>query len=825
MSAKKMNMFVMRKILTGRGVLLALIAVVVAGEVCAEELVVDRSGASITGATAEYTGMTLHGDYTIGAGAAVTNLASSGGTLLDIGPDDGDNVTMTVTGGGQFVGSGVSQKSANAIAIGRNGGKGKIVVQDVANPSDAKRNKSGYYNNNYTFGAMQWNLMLAAGASTASDTMDIVQIDTNAFFSIRCVSNLNASVKARILFNGGTYYMHNRMASPLFFPIPGSEIILEGINGNDVNIMRMDGGTYGLTGYGSGSAPTGYLRFRGSGNVILNGTGAGTSPSLRSGLTLTERCAFEQSGDLIAKGHMLLKLGNINTLPYGAETGNVVLQDAEATLDLSGRTAHVNGLLGCGSVSNGSTTATATLNISNATDKLCSEMISKDLTWLDSAMGITCVKTGAGMLLADSMPSVPVFTIEEGGVQTTAAATPETMKGETVEFKEGTSLSVAAGMYTAKNTILPKTVPVSIAAGGIYRAQDGDSTLYSPTVDAGGIVEKTGDGTLRIYDADAAFAGTIRAHGGTVKPVGLGDTNDFWRLTIMQSSRSSKENNQFLNQLAGIDLYDATGALAYTKNKMKQTDFGKAAQNLGYGEITVPAGTEVYGGAGNDNDLKYLFDNARWSHITCSNVVAKLGDESSWFPITFRLSEGHSAVMAFKLVNGWGGPETTPQAWRLESSPDGINWQVRSERLGGADISYDSDGLIVNDPYAGFADNVSVGLASTAVLRADTGATIDLGSVAEGAAPCGGIEFDCAQGGGTITRFEPAANGVLTISNWPAGSKIGGYELPLTFGSVVGASNLSTWRLVINGEQKSNRIAFKGGKIHILQEGFTLIIR
>lgn len=64
MSAK-MNMSVMRKILTGRGVLLALIAVVVAGEVCAAELVVDRSGASIAGATAEYTGMTLHGDYTL----------------------------------------------------------------------------------------------------------------------------------------------------------------------------------------------------------------------------------------------------------------------------------------------------------------------------------------------------------------------------------------------------------------------------------------------------------------------------------------------------------------------------------------------------------------------------------------------------------------------------------------------------------------------------------------------------------------------------------------------------------------------------------------
>ena len=787
----------------------------------AAELVVDCSGATAEGVTAEYTGITLHGDYTIGTGASITNLASANGTLLDIAPEEGDDVTMTVTGGGQFVGSGTAQNSPNAIVIGRNGGKGKIIVQDVAEPSDKNRNKSGYNHNNYTFGAMSWCLKLAADASDDADTMDILQIDTNAFFSIWSVSNLNTSVKARILFNGGTYYMHNRQSNRSFAPVLGSEIILEGINGNDVNIMRMEGKMLALTGYSS----DGYLRFRGSGNVILNGTGG--NPDLRPGLAVTENCLFEQGGDLKAKGNMILKLSTANKLPHGSSTGNVVLEDVGTALDMNGKKATVNGLLGCGSVSNGSTSAQATITVSNATDKLCSEMISKDLAWLDSKMGIQCIKKGAGLILADSMPSAPLLVIEEGGVQTTSAATLETMKGETVEFKEGTSLSVAAGFYTAKNTIFHKSVPVSIAADGVYRAQDGDSTLYSPAVAAGGAVEKTGDGTLKIYDSDTAFAGTIRAYGGTVKLAGLGDTNDFWRLTIMQSSRSAKENNQFLNELAGIDLYDASGALAYNKVKMRQADFGKAAQNLGYGEITVPTGTEVYGGNSNTNDLKYLFDNGRWSHITCSNVVAKLDDESSWFPITFRLSEGHPAVMAFKLVKGWNGQETTPQAWKLESSPDGINWQVRSEHLGGTKVSYDNDngGLIVYDPYAGFADNVSTGLASTAVLRADSGATIDLSTVESGNAPCGGLEFDYAKGGGVITRFEPAPNGVLKIVNWPEDSNIGGFELPLTFGSVTGASNLSTWRLVVNGEQKSNLIAVVDGKICIQHKGTILIVR
>ena len=49
--------------------------------------------------------------------------------------------------------------------------------------------------------------------------------------------------------------------------------------------------------------------------------------------------------------------------------------------------------------------------------------------------------------------------------------------------------------------------------------------------------------------------------------------------------------------------------------------------------------------------------------------------------------------------------------------------------------------------------------------------------------------------------------------------------LPLTFGSVTGASNLSTWSLVVNGEQKSNLIAVVDGKICIQHKGTILIVR
>ena len=60
---------------------------------------------------------------------------------------------------------------------------------------------------------------------------------------------------------------------------------------------------------------------------------------------------------------------------------------------------------------------------------------------------------------------------------------------------------------------------------------------------------------------------------------------------------------------------------------------------------------------------------------------------------------------------------------------------------------------------------------------------------------------------------------------WPEDADLGGYELPLIFGNVVGGSNLSTWKLVVDGEQKANRIALKDGKIRVLHKGTVLILR
>lgn len=786
------------------------------GALAGVPLEVGKSGASIVGSTAEYADVMLHGDYVIGEGAAVTNV----GALLDIGPDAGDDAMLTVRDGGQYVGVGGEQNSRRRIVIGRNGGRGKIVVSDVK-----QRDKPSWTVNDSRFSSEEWNLSLSAEADASSDTMDIVRIDTNAFFSIWCVSNYNTAVKARILFNGGTYYQRHRCSVP-FCPVIGSEIILEATEGNDIRILRKAGQLYNIVWYRNRS---GILRFRGAGDVILEGApGEGPGSSLRPGFRLTECCSFEQSGDLVIAGTMLAALDGGGMLPFGDGTGAVVLRDATSELRTDGRYANaVNALLGCGMVSNSSYTATLTFTLSNNTDRVLSKTISPSLTWLDSAGGYECVKYGSGAWLADSTPSVPKLTIAQGSVRVTADATVDSMKGRTVEFKPGTSLAVEAGTWSTENTIFHPDTSVSVADGATYRhVGDDDGSVVGADLSGMATVEKDGSGTLTIYESDAPYAGTLRVLGGTVRLSARGDTNDFWRLTIMQAS--GDEGRPYINQLAEIGLHSASDREHSLAKNFTDAPFGTAAPDLNPGEITVPAGTELTKFNPNQSGgLKDLFDGARWSNFTIENARATLEDEASWFPVTLRLMGGHAPVDSFRMVVGWPNRTTAvPQAWKLESSLDGIHWETRTARLGGAVLTYDSsDGTVCDEYVRDYATGGAAGLSSTSVLRVDGGATLDLGCVAEGSAPCGGLEFDCSRGGGTITRFEPVKGGTLRIVNFPDGGALSGYVLPLSFGSVADASNLSTWKVLVDGEEKPRALEWAGGNIRVAQKGIVIVVR
>ena len=89
----------------------------------------------------------------------------------------------------------------------------------------------------------------------------------------------------------------------------------------------------------------------------------------------------------------------------------------------------------------------------------------------------------------------------------------------------------------------------------------------------------------------------------------------------------------------------------------------------------------------------------------------------------------------------------------------------------------------------------------------------------------GALKIDCATGAGTITRFEPLANGSLYLEN-ADGTEGYSNPFPITFGTVVNPSNAKTWKIYVNGTLVSNagfRIG-KDGKAYF-RKGFVFVFQ
>ena len=117
------------------------------------------------------------------------------------------------------------------------------------------------------------------------------------------------------------------------------------------------------------------------------------------------------------------------------------------------------------------------------------------------------------------------------------------------------------------------------------------------------------------------------------------------------------------------------------------------------------------------------------------------------------------------------------------------------------------------------------GIGASAAVRVDSGATLDLEGLADAERTISNLTIDMAAGGGGhITTFVPAANGVLDIMNLQ-GTLNENTDLGLTFDSIVGAGNLSTWTVRVNGVAKTKRIIARDGKLVVVADATVLYVR
>ena len=118
-------------------------------------------------------------------------------------------------------------------------------------------------------------------------------------------------------------------------------------------------------------------------------------------------------------------------------------------------------------------------------------------------------------------------------------------------------------------------------------------------------------------------------------------------------------------------------------------------------------------------------------------------------------------------------------------------------------------------------------------VRLDAGAVLDLSSVPIGNIAFNALEVDCA-GAGTITRFRPAATGVLKVVTDAASRADDGsgelkkiVTLPLTLTETADIDRLANWTVEVDGKPVSNAtVSLVDGKLQVrLRKGLCILIR
>ena len=321
-------------------------------------------------------------------------------------------VTVAITNGARMV----TGKNRNILF----GGKGGTIV--VSEPTARNLNWASPVgdktttvlgNDTYTnmIGTVGYVSKFTLLNSVTSDTgtNDILRLLPNGTASYQFVSNQNANVAARILFEGGE--MWSIWDDNTKFQVSdGAKIILQSVNGNPIKLCSYAWSTYSLF-----SGP-GTFETAGDGDFVLLQHSYAPARTVTLGADDGGRIVWGNTGDFKLAGRMCLKLTSDDVLPHGTGRGRVMISVGEYTgtgtseaapvvIDLNGTLNTVNGI-GINSaqayyskwhvITNSSATV-ATLGLDIYTDRNLHEIMTTNLA-ANAASGIRLKKIGAGKL-------------------------------------------------------------------------------------------------------------------------------------------------------------------------------------------------------------------------------------------------------------------------------------------------------------------------------------------------------------------------------------------------------------------------------------------
>ena len=367
-----------------------------------------------------YDNVYLDADLTIdGADRGLTNKNS-----IVIGGSAAAPVTVTITNGASwyvktrktltFSGKGgtIVVSAPTAPAHNWNWGNGGTRV-DILGDGD-----KAYLGGLGTFGQYT-DVQIDSNAEAEGGVLDIARLLTNGTISFARVQNSNPNVAARILFEGGTHWVLNDDYYRNRFNVgENARVILESVNGKPIYIRSL-AQNYSLF---SGK---GVLETKGNGDFVLHHNYS--NPDLGT-ITLSEdegSIEWGHHGSTYLRGVATWKIGSDDVLPYGSETGPVIIDTTYTTadkpilLDLNGKSVKVNGLFKAGqyhaySIVTNSSETVASLCLNVETNAVLSGLLNVYFA-ANASSNIRLQKSGAGTLTIDKKVGVAGIDVLEGG--------------------------------------------------------------------------------------------------------------------------------------------------------------------------------------------------------------------------------------------------------------------------------------------------------------------------------------------------------------------------------------------------------------------------
>ncbi len=241
------------------------------------------------------------------------------------------------------------------------------------------------------------------------------------------------------------------------------------------------------------------------------------------------------------------------------------------------------------------------------------------------------------------------FFVERGGtLAVTNNATPASV------HSYGGAVSVAAGA----------TLGLDVGAGESKR-------YFGGGLSGNGTFEKTGAGTLAVSGVNDAFAGTVKASGGTLafRPLHATPKFTYYRL-VLTSMVGMVDNNLELAELA---LYDIAG---------ERINMGlvRASQPEWSSTNLLPGTYSKFGNStteGMSSSAAYLFDGKLGTIM--QGWATRTSDKVYWIYLNMRLPESSDVAPAFYNI-AFGRTDRAPRAWMLQGSDDHTTWFTLDRR-------------------------------------------------------------------------------------------------------------------------------------------------